>query len=160
MSVPHLLGGNALSQGGFQVCFFTCPSRSSANNRVFKRPLSLDYQTSSFTSVFLLWETPQISLTLSFTALPGVVSWGLSPPQNLTKYRNAWITGVWAPPSSRASDFSDGQFSSLPRTAASGVHVDLPVLQIHFHYNGIKALCYAGFLGGSFTANVMAPPSR
>ena len=53
MSVSHLLGGNA-----FRSVFTLVQAAH------FKRPLSLDRHTSSFTSVFLLWKTPQVSPTL------------------------------------------------------------------------------------------------
>ena len=33
-------------------------------------------------------------------------------------------------------------------------YTSIPLLwKIHFHYNGVKALCYAGFLYRSFAAN-------
>ena len=42
---------------------------------------------------------------------------------------------------------------SLALQLLDGVHVNPPALEIHFHYNGVKALCYAGFLYRSFAAN-------
>ena len=71
MSVPHLTG-----------------------NRGFREPLSLDRHTSSFTSVFWLWKTPQVSPNLSLTALP--VCWH-HPYVCTSCYIKGLQDGPWKP---------------------------------------------------------------